>query len=168
MSLTLILTRHAKSSWSNAGLGDFDRPLNGRGKRSATAIGKWLAHKGYVPQEAIVSNAKRTLETWTRIADTLPEATALRSSQTLYLGSAETLLTELRRATAPVAMMIAHNPGIGTFANRIVDVPGQHPRFRDYPTGATSVIRFDALDWSGVDWGTGKLIDFTVPRDLED
>ncbi len=168
MTLTLILTRHAKSSWSNDTLDDFDRPLNARGKRSVTAIGDWLARKDYHPDEAIVSTARRTRETWSGIAAQLPGSAPMHASQALYLASADTMLAELRRASSPITMLIGHNPGIASFASQIVQAPGHHPRFRDYPTGATSVIRFDAHYWREVEWRTGTLIDFTVPRDLEE
>ena len=61
--MRLILIRHAKSSWANPGQGDHARPLNPRGRRAATAIGGWLADKGYVPDLILCSDAQRTRET---------------------------------------------------------------------------------------------------------
>ena len=57
MTLTLILTRHAKSSWGDADLEDHARPLNKRGRASAKAIGRWIADHGITPQEVLCSDA---------------------------------------------------------------------------------------------------------------
>ena len=166
MTRTLILTRHAKSSWSDPTLDDFDRPLNGRGKRSAKAIGEWLADAGHVPGEIILSGARRTMDTWTGISKALPSEVAMRSEPALYHASAGSLLAVLRGASARTVMLIGHNPGIADFADRIVKGRVDLPRFGDYPTCATAVIRFPAEAWRDVDWETGDLADFVVPREL--
>ncbi len=168
MSLTLILTRHAKSSWSDPLEADFDRPLNARGEASAAAIGRWLAAQGYLPGEVVLSGARRTEETWAGIARALPEAVPMRADRALYHAAAPAVLGVLQRATAPVTMLIGHNPGIGDFASRILRERPDHPRYGDYPTGATAVIRFDAGSWREIGWGQGWLVEFTVPRELID
>ena len=57
MIRTLILTRHAKSSWDDPFMNDHDRPLNKRGRKSAPAIGDWLRENGWLPDEVISSTA---------------------------------------------------------------------------------------------------------------
>lgn len=166
MTRTLILTRHAKSSWSDPTLDDFDRPLNGRGKRSAKAIGEWLRSEGYVPGEVILSGARRTVDTWSGISSAMPDEIAMRSEPALYNASAESLLAVLRGASTGTVMLIGHNPGTADFADRIVSGRVQHPRFGDYPTCATAIIRFDVSAWRDVEWSQGELIDFVLPREL--
>ncbi len=166
MSLTLILTRHAKSSWSDPLETDFDRPLNARGEASAVAIGRWLAAQGHLPGEVILSGARRTEATWAGIARELPGAVPMRAERGLYNASAPGVLGVLRGAASPVTMLIGHNPGFGDFAGRILPDRPAHPRYGDYPTGATAVIRFEAGRWSEIGWGAGRLVDFTVPREL--
>lgn len=166
MSLTLILMRHAKSAWDDPSLEDFDRPLNGRGRTSAIALGSWLTDKGYLPDEVIVSGARRTVETWSRMAHSFPATTSMTSNPALYLASAETILGAIKSARLPTIALIGHNPGIGQFARRIVDAPSSHEKFAQYPTGATCVITFDRSDWSDVTWATGTLAEFVVPREL--
>ncbi|MBZ0123364.1 MAG: histidine phosphatase family protein, partial [Roseovarius sp.] len=61
-------------------------------------------------------------------------------------------------------LMIGHNPGIGWLAQTLVADPPPHPRFFDYPTGATLVAGFDVADWA--DAGTGRTVEFIVPREL--
>jgi phosphohistidine phosphatase len=166
MSLTLILTRHAKSSWSDPSMDDFDRSLNSRGKASASAIGEVLAQWEIIPEEVIVSGARRTVDTWAGIASRLPVVAQMRSSPALYHADASTILGVLRGATKPVTMLIGHNPGFADFASRIVRQPPDHPRFLDYPTCATTVVRFNPESWNDIDWSQGEAIDFVVPRDL--
>lgn len=165
MSLTLILMRHAKSDW-DAGLDDFERPLNQRGRDAAPAIANWLVDHGHRPDVVLVSGARRTVETWERMASAMPETVTVQSVPALYHSGPATILSVLHRQSAPSLMLIAHNPGIAAFAYQIVDAPPDHPKFSQYPTAATTVIGFDKDDWRDVTWGTGTVLDFTVPRDL--
>ena len=166
MTLTLVLTRHAKSSWSDPALDDFDRPLNGRGRRSATAIGQWLAESGYGPAEVVLSGARRTVDTWSGVAPELPDKAAMRSDPALYHGNANSILAVTRSLSVPSAMIICHNPGIADFAQRIVDAPYAHARYGDFPTCATAIIRFEKANWRDVEWGDGKVTEFVIPREL--
>ena len=147
-------------------LDDFQRPLNGRGRKSAHALGDWLRAEGWVPEDVIVSGAVRTVETWGRMAGVMPVTAVMRSEPVLYHASAETMLDVLRGATAQTVMMIAHNPGITAFANRIARAPFDHARFDDQPTGATSIIQFDVPYWNDAAWGSGDVVDFVIPREL--
>lgn len=166
MTRTLILTRHAKSAWDDPGLDDHDRPLNRRGVRSATLLGKWINRAGWLPGEALVSSALRTCQTWEGIAAELPDPPKATVIETLYHAWPERLMTALRGASAPMVILIAHNPGIAAFASQITAVRPRHARFHDYPTGATTVIRFDREDWGEIDWGEGETLDFVIPREL--
>ena len=76
------------------------------------------------------------------------------------------MLEVLREARATPVMMIGHNPGISEFANRLAIAPPADPRFEDYPTGATTVIRFLRDSWSDVGWDEGEVVDFVTPRQL--
>ena len=64
MALRLILTRHAKSGWGDPLLSDEARPLNARGHADASALGAWLKAQDYTPDQALVSSANRTQETF--------------------------------------------------------------------------------------------------------
>jgi len=154
--------RHAKSSWDNPALDDHDRPLNKRGKRSAKALGDWLRAKTIVVDQALVSSAARTVETLQRLnvkcdREILDE---------LYHADPDDMFRILRGATGQTVLMLGHNPGISWFASDLVADPPDHPRFDDYPTGATLVARFDIDDWSELATGTGQCQAFVVPREL--
>ena len=166
MTLRLILVRHAKSSWDDPLMDDHDRVLNKRGRKSAAAIGAWLAERGHIPAEVVSSTARRTLETWERMAPAFPEATLLRRDPTLYHAPVPMMFDALHDCAASPVMMLGHNPGIGAFAGELVEVPPAHERFGDYPTCATLVADFEAADWAEITPGSGRVVDFVVPREL--
>lgn len=166
MTLRLILTRHAKSSWDDPMLDDHDRPLNKRGRTSAKAVGKWLAEKHCAPDEVMVSTAERTRETWKHIAKSLPDAPKPAYLSQLYHAEPEGMLHILRTATGKTVMMVGHNPGMAFFAQGLVHRPPVDSRFERYPTGATTIIEFDVESWDKLVWRTGTVVDFIAVRDL--
>lgn len=167
MTLRLILTRHAKSDWSDTMMDDHDRPLNKRGRKSATAIGDWLAAGDFLPDIALVSTAARTRETWTRIAKAFRKPVPTSFRDDLYHAEPDAMITLLRGAAGVgTVMMVGHNPGASFFARALLAAPPNDARFDRYPTGATAVMDFEIDDWTELTWGTGQLVDFALPRDL--
>ncbi|MEM8570764.1 MAG: histidine phosphatase family protein [Pseudomonadota bacterium] len=162
----LILMRHAKSSWSDPGQRDVDRPLNKRGQRDAPAIGEWLREKGYCPKRALVSTAQRTKETWEGLLSALP-ACPVEFRETLYHATASGMFQALSRETdADSVLMLGHQPGIGELAEKLLSQPFDNSEFARYPTSAVTVIDFDYDSWADVRWGTGRLQDFVYPKAL--
>ena len=157
----LILTRHAKSAWDDPTLDDHDRPLNDRGRRSALALGDWLASRGYEPEEVLCSTAARTQETWNVIAAAAIEVRPqVRFEQSLYQAGPDKMLAVLRTATQPTVMMLGHNPGISEFAARLPARVPMDPEFRRYATAATLVVDFQVDCWEQVQPGQGSVMDF--------
>jgi phosphohistidine phosphatase len=168
VTLTLILTRHAKSDWGTPGKPDFDRQLNDRGRRSARALGEWLATNGPHPAEVMLSGALRTVETWEGMAKAFASPPPVRTDKRLYDAPAERMLEVLRDAEANPVLLIGHNPGICEFASRLAIAPPTNERFADYPTGATTVFRFFRDTWRDVGWDEGEVVEFITPRQLMD
>ncbi|MEQ8255436.1 MAG: histidine phosphatase family protein [Roseovarius confluentis] len=158
----LVLMRHAKSSWGDPTLDDHDRTLKKRGKRSADTLGDWLRAQTIVVDEALVSSSVRTVETMQRLKVDCDRQVLDR----LYLAGPAEMLKVLKGATGQTVLMLAHNPGIASFAHQIMAEHPDHPRFEDYPTGATLVARFDIDDWGAFTPGTGRLEAFVIPREL--
>lgn len=157
----LILTRHAKSAWDDPAIDDHERPLNDRGRRSATVLGDWLASRGYDPEEVLCSTARRTQETWEGVKSAVLETRpVLRPERGLYQASADQMLDVLKTATLNTVMMIGHNPGIGNLAAMLPARPPLDPDFRRYPTAATLVIDFAADSWADIRPGEGDVRDF--------
>jgi phosphohistidine phosphatase len=172
MTLHLWLMRHAKSDWDDPTLADHARPLSRRGRRAAARLGGWLVAEGAHPDEVIASDARRTRETWARVAAAArPLGTAaLRLEPRLYLAPPETMAEVLGGAAGQVVLLIGHNPGIGALAARLVLAPPEGGEaaevFARYPTGATAHIEFDAPNWAEAVRGRGRLVDFIWPRAL--
>ncbi len=101
------------------------------------------------------------------MASTMPEATVLERNTALFHAGASTILGVLREQAAASVMLIGHNPGFADFANRIVVHPPKHDRFNDFPTAATAVIEFERESWAQIRWGSGRILDFVVPRELK-
>ena len=162
MTRRLILMRHAKSDWDDPVLRDIERPLSERGRVNATALGDWLRSRGYLPDAVLCSSATRTAETFVGLALECP----VRYLPELYHAPPATLLTALRQAEGQTVILLAHNPGIGDFAQDIVQSPPDHHRFGDYPTGATLVCDLPVNDWTDAQLRSAQVVDFIVPRDL--
>jgi phosphohistidine phosphatase len=163
----LIVMRHAKSSWAEPNQRDLDRPLNKRGRRAATLIGDWLKAGSYRPDLALVSSARRAQETWAGVVASTGGAETTYLPE-LYHAEPRAMLAALRQAPdVETVLMLAHQPGIGPFAARLLADPPEDAEFAKYPTAATAVIEFDLSGWEQADWGTGRLAAFVVPRALE-
>ena len=162
----VILMRHAKSSWVDLNQADHDRPLNERGQKSATKIGRWLNDNRYIPDQVICSTAQRCVETWHGLEEVLHLGIKPEFERAIYQASVGTLLEKLKGASGDVVLMLGHNPGTSAFAEELLkDVPNSR-NFYNYPTAATTLIDFDIEDWSDLQLRTGKLHSFVVPREL--
>ncbi len=157
----LILTRHAKSAWDDPTLADQNRPLNDRGRRSARALGDWMASRGYEPEEVLCSSAQRTQQTWESVAGAALETRPLlRLEGGLYQASPDKMLAILKTATYPTVMILGHNPGISELAAMLPARAPLDPDFRRYPTCATLVVDFQIESWAEVVPGLGSVMDF--------
>ncbi|SFH16714.1 phosphohistidine phosphatase [Palleronia marisminoris] len=168
MSRRLILTRHAKSAWDHPDLDDHDRPLTRRGERSATAIGRWLSENDHRPEVALLSTARRVVETWAGIGPRLCAAPNAVRDRALYHSSPETMLAALVGRPEACVILIAHNPGMATLAQRLVRTTPDRGEFAYFPTCATLILDFEVASWGDVAPREGHVVDFVVPRDLTD
>jgi phosphohistidine phosphatase len=109
----LILLRQAKSAWPDE-TPDSQRPLAGRGRRDAPAVGRWLGR--HVPKIELVlcSPAVRARQTWDLAAAELATPPERRHDERLYAASADDLLRVIRDLPPQVstALLVGHNPGL--------------------------------------------------------
>lgn len=121
----LILLRHAKTELWNEGVSDRDRKLVSRGHKDAEVIGDELKARGWGPDAALVSSARRTRETWRHLQDFFPGCEATLSD-TLYLASVPTILDQVTLAAPSVStlIVIGHNPGMQEAALSILREAG--------------------------------------------
>jgi len=175
VALTLHLLRHAKSSWDVPGQRDHDRALNGRGRKAAKAMGRYLAREGPRPDRVLCSTAVRTRETWDRVRRGLErdgEAPKVALDDALYLASAGQMLACVRAcAGEPCLLVIAHNPGTHDLALGLAgsgDEDAWHRLRAKFPTAGLATFRFDVDRWSEVAPSGGELVRFVVPRQLSE
>jgi phosphohistidine phosphatase len=170
--LHLMLFRHAKSSWTDPGLDDHDRPLNPRGQKSAPLIGRFMRNQKLTPELVLCSPARRARETWKLASAELRTAPRLLVEDALYdFGNGGRILDTVRAKadTAQSVMVVGHNPSIERLAQRLIgkgDVKLRKRLAEKYPTGALAVISFDTGDWDNIEDGKGTLAFFARPRDL--
>ena len=122
-NLRLIVMRHAKSSWGHPGLEDHDRPLNGRGKRSASAVAHELERMGWAPDRVLSSDSKRTRETWAHMKDVLPDVTTT-FHRSMYLGGIDQACLEVLSIedSPSCILLLGHNPG---WSHMVYELTGQ-------------------------------------------
>lgn len=162
MSRNLYLLRHAKSSWKDDSLADFDRPLKGRGRDAAERMGKRLASEKLKDAVLICSPAARTRET----AQIVMNYSGLRLDQRFDQRIYEASLRDLLQVVSEIpdekqtAMMIGHNPG---FEELLAFLTGETRRM---PTCALAKIKLDVSSWKEVRAGEGSLGLFLTPKGL--
>lgn len=123
MKKTIVLIRHAKSSWTGPyGISDFERPLNERGEHDAPMMGKRLKEIGLMPDLILASSARRSRQTAKRIADAMGYSkNMIHLEDRLYHCDApmfEQVIREQNEAHN-IIFIVAHNPGITDFANHL-------------------------------------------------
>ena len=168
---TLLLLRHAKSSWDDPDLDDFDRPLAARGRIAAPLVGAEMALRGWVPERALVSSALRTRQTWKFIANALPVSLPVTFEKAIYEAPAGQILEEIRQtpANVPSLLVVGHNPGLENLAAMLAspesDARAMARLKGKFPTGALARLTF-AGAWRDLAAGSARLRAFLVPRDL--
>jgi phosphohistidine phosphatase len=165
---TLYVIRHAKSSWENAELPDFDRPLNARGKRDAERMGKRLQEKDIHPSLLLSSPARRAYSTAKRIAALLDYAKEkIKTDQSLYHADDDEILTVVRKIKDKHnhVLLFGHNPGLTDFVNSLM---AESQEIENIPTCAVAAFSLPQESWKEVEWGTGKLLFFDYPKSRED
>ena len=161
----LVLLRHAKSSWDNMGLSDFERPLNERGKRDAPIMGQHLAKKRHLKLDSIIASpAKRALKTAKIIAGELrfSEEKITKNSSIYGAGLAEMLsIISKIDDTLNTVMLVGHNPTFTTLAYYLT-----HNPVDNIPTCGVFCVDFDAKKWQDITEASGKLDFFDYPKNI--
>ena len=169
----LTLLRHAKSSWDDAVSRDFDRPLNKRGERAARAMGSELRALALRFDHLIASPAVRVRETLDSFGATYGELPDPDFQMGAYLAPASALLDLVQNspADAESVLMVGHNSGLEDLVfllvpDRVEDLERDKVEEK-YPTAAVAEIAFDVDDWEEAKPGTGRLVRFIRPRDVD-
>ena len=160
---TIILVRHAKSSWKDLSLEDFDRPLNKRGKRNAPFMGEKLKARHIMPDLILSSPAKRARKTATAIAKAIayPKKKIIFDDN-MYHASATYLFKMVRNLDDQheTSMLFGHNPDLNNVANMWLK---QNPVHNMVTTGVYC-IKFNVNQWQEVRQGKGESVFYDYPK----
>lgn len=162
---TLLVLRHAKSSWNENGLADHDRPLNERGERDAPRVGKLLRQQRLAPGVIISSDAVRARMTARAVAEAAGFTGEIRLEPLLYAAAPDDIMVVLRAAPEPNAanvLIVGHNPGLEALVRQLT---GER---HDLPTAALAQIDLPIERWRDLDESTtGTLVGLWRPKELE-
>ena len=165
---TIILLRHAKSSWSDPTVADIDRPLAPRGERASRLIAEYLRRKKIRPALVLCSPALRTRQTLEAIEPALGKGSTVELVPELYAASERELLERLRALPTSVAsvLLIGHNPGLQELALVLASPSVDRDKLEHFPTAALATFVVDRDSWAALGPGEGELVDYVVPRQL--
>ncbi len=160
---TLLILRHAKSSWDHPGLRDHDRPLNPRGRRDAPRMGRFLVERDLVPGRIVSSTAVRARTTAELASAEFDREVEIETTSDLYHASPDGYIevAEAMGGGAERLMVVGHNPGVTSLVRQLTGA-GEY-----MPTAALAAVELDIDDWW--DLGSaprGRLIGLWRPKAL--
>jgi len=144
----LLILRHAKSSWADSSLDDWQRPLNDRGRRDAPRVGEWLRARALVPDVIVTSDAVRARETAAAVATASGYSRAIVVEPSLYHATPADAIEVVRGVadqTARTLLLVGHNPGLEDLVSRL---SGEH---HDMVTAAIVELTVRIERWSDLD-----------------
>lgn len=160
----LLLLRHAKSSWADAALADFDRPLNERGLHAAPRVGRLMRERKLRPDLVICSPAERARQTASLVLNAAGLDAPLRFDERIYDATSARLAEIVSQIedTAGEALLIGHNPGFEELLERLTG------EARNMATATLALITLDIEKWSKLRDGSGRLEWIVKPKELSE
>lgn len=160
---TLYVLRHAKSSWGDADLPDFDRPLNERGLKAAPLMGGVIKTNGFEPDVIVSSSAKRARETAALVKEAAGIASKIQFDERIYEASLARLLEVIaaQSGNAHSILLVGHNPGL---ENLVRFLTGESQAM---PTAALAVVDLETENWNDLTSGAGTLRVLIRPKDFQ-
>jgi phosphohistidine phosphatase len=163
---TIYLCRHAKSSWADPGMADFDRPLNQRGRRNAPMMARKFRERNEEVDLLVTSTAGRAITTARFFSEALQVApNQLVQEPRIYEASVRTILEVINGlpADADRVMLFGHNPGFSNMIDHLTNEP-----LGNLPTCGIARIDLALDDWKAVTKGLGRLIWLDHPKMYEE
>ena len=161
---TLLVLRHAKSSWDDSARDDHERPLSKRGQRDGPRMGELVRDNGLIPDIVISSDAVRARQTAEAVAESARYEGEILLDQNLYMAGPADILSLLRtvRKNAETVMIVGHNPGLEELVERLTGKP------QDLPTAALAQIVLPIDQWRDLKLSTrGTLMGHWRPKELK-
>jgi phosphohistidine phosphatase len=161
---TLLLMRHAKSSWKHPDMPDQDRPLNKRGEKDAPRMGKFIRDKELIPQLVLASTAKRIVQTVEAMLGKWDFKGKVEYSDALYLAEPAAYLSNLQQISDEYerVLVVGHNPGL---EGLLQIISGQ---VESLPTASFAHLVLPIEHWADLNESThGELVERVKPRELK-
>ncbi|MCK5535754.1 MAG: histidine phosphatase family protein [Bacteroidales bacterium] len=162
----IIIMRHAKSDWSEAGLDDYDRPLNERGKQAAPLIAKEFVKREIVPDKIYSSSAKRAKETAKLVSKELNIGLKeITYDMRFYHGLKNDYIQFIQHLPQDVnrAIIIGHNPHVESVTYILAK---NKEKFRNMTTAAAAYIKFEVENWADIMPESGLIHYVLKPKEL--
>ncbi|MGH9902343.1 MAG: SixA phosphatase family protein [Pyrinomonadaceae bacterium] len=158
----LFLLRHAKSSWDDPGLADFDRPLNERGLKAAPRMGRLMRERKVKPDLVLCSPAERARQTAALALEAAGLKPELRYDERIYEATVGQLLEVVSGVGDEIeaALLVGHNYAIENLLAHLTD-EAQH-----MPTAALACVSLPLEKWGEIHGAKGRLEWFVKPREL--
>ena len=151
---SILVLRHAKSSWKFPKLSDSQRPLNKRGKQDAPRMGELLIEENLVPDLIISSPAVRAISTAEAVAEASDYENEIQTAEQLYLGGINSFLNIMQNVPNHFdrVMVVGHNPGVEDYVEILA---GEWVKM---PTAALVHIELPIDDWADLSGNIGGSI----------
>ncbi len=162
---TLLLMRHAKSSWKDTDLPDHERPLNKRGRRDAPMMGELLAERELIPERILSSSALRARQTAELLAETAGYTGTITYLDRLYMAEVDEYINVLNDLPDDVdpALLIGHNPAMETLLQMLSG------KIESLPTAVIALLRLPIESWAELTLNTqGELAEIWRPKELRE
>lgn len=162
---TLLLMRHAKSSWKDDSLPDHDRPLKKRGRKDAKRIARVMLKNDLTPDLMISSSATRARQTVEIVAEELGYQDSILYLDELYLAEPQDFIHALSSldSNPEKVLIVAHNPGLEAYLQIINGEIGS------VPTAALGYLVIAIENWKDLSLETmGDLIGIWNPKELKE
>ena len=160
---TLLLLRHAKSSWKHPELPDHDRPLNDRGKRDAPRMATLLAELRLRPDLIVSSTAKRARRTAEAVAERCAHEGLVRLDRRLYLADPGAIVDVVHEVggRSPRILLVGHNPGLEALVVRLTGY------VEPLPTAGLAHVDLPIRGWKSLRLTTrGRLVNLWRPKEI--
>ncbi len=160
---TLLIMRHAKSSWKDENLADHDRPLKKRGEYDAIQMGERIRKQGLTPQRILSSTAKRALQTAELFAEACHYEARIIATRQFYGAEPEKFVDILRQLddADECVMIVGHNPDLEMLLERLTGA------LESLPTAAIAQVALPIETWAELNAETrGRLVQLLAPNGL--
>lgn len=157
----LYVMRHAKSSWDDCALSDFERPLNERGLRTAPLVGELMKQNQFQIDIIISSPAERARQTAVKVKEAASFGSDVIFDEKIYEASPQRLLNILSEIvpTISAVLLVGHNPGLEDLIRILTGA------LEPMPTAALAVIDLNIENWNELTADTGKLVKVFRPKE---